>query len=226
MCQLPVKKLSLNGSRLLTSLLLLAAITALIGCRQQTAANDGSGGYAVSDAPDVLSDLTLLDQHGQKVDLASLKGKPLLFDFFYTTCPGPCLMLTSRMKSIANHLGPLLGSEVQFVSVTVDPEHDHPADLLSYAKQQGAERNGWLFLTGTPVQIDRLMARFKLTRQHEPDGSVDHVLEFFLVGRNGHPLLQYVAFDVNPLKIAGDVEQAADGKRLVETSQEDTQQGQ
>jgi protein SCO1 len=208
---------------ILTILLTLAVAATSSGCRQQASDNDSQGGYAVSGSPDVLQNLTLIDQHGQKVDLASLKGKPLLFDFFYTTCPGPCLMLTSRMKSIANKLGPQLGTEVQFVSVTVDPEHDHPADLLNYAKQQGADRNGWIFLTGPPADIDRLMSRFKLVRQHESDGSVDHVLEFFLVGSDGRPLLQYVAFDVNPTKIAGDLEQTADGKRLAESGQQDSQ---
>jgi protein SCO1 len=215
------KKLSITLNFSLAIFALLVGMTTLVGCRQQAEAVDESGGFAVSNTPDVLPDLALIDQHGRKVDLASLRGKPLLFDFFYTNCPGPCLMLTARMKSIANHMGPLLGSQVQFVSVTVDPEHDHPVDLLNYAKEQGAERSGWLFLTGPPADIDRLMARFNLVRQHEPDGSVDHVLEFFLVGSDGHLKLQYVAFDVNPLKIAGDVEEAADGKRLVESGQAD-----
>jgi protein SCO1 len=209
-------------SRSLRILVLLLCVITLAGCRHQTDSSSDSGGYAVRDASDCLPDITLVDQHGNKVSLASLKGKPALFDFFYTSCPGPCLMLTARMKSIAKHLGPILGSEVRFVSVTVDPEHDHPSDLATYAKEQGAERDGWLFLTGSPADIDRVMAQFKLTRQHEPDGSVDHVLEFFLVGRDGRALLQYVAFDVNPLKIAGDVEEAADGKRLVENTQEDS----
>jgi protein SCO1 len=226
MFAMSVKQLSRRPTLSLNLLILLAAGLSLASCHRQTAAVDESGGFAVTDSPDVLQSLTLVDQHGQKVDLASLKGKPLLFDFFYTTCPGPCLMLTARMKSVANHLGPLLGSQVQFVSVTVDPEHDHPADLLNYTKQQGADRNGWLFLTGPPADVDRLMSRFKLVRQHEPDGSVDHVLEFFLVDSEGHLQLQYVAFEVNPLKIAGDVEQAADGKRLVESGQSDTEQGQ
>ena len=216
------KQLSKRSNRSLTLLILLAAALSLTSCHHQTDAVAESGGFDVSEPADVLQHLRLVDQHGQKVDLASLRGKPLLFDFFYTTCPGPCLMLTSRMKSIANHLGPILGSEAQFVSVSVDPEHDHPADLLNYAKQQGADRHGWIFLTGPPSDIDRLMARFKLERQHESDGSVDHVLELFLVGSDGHLRLQYVAFEVNPLKIAGDVEQAADGKRLVESGQADT----
>jgi protein SCO1/2 len=214
---------SISTSLALTILFVLAIAATSSGCRQRASDDNSPGGYAVRGAPDVLSDLALVDQHGNKVALASLKGKPTLFDFIYTTCPGPCLMLTSRMKSIANQLGPLLGTEVQFVSVTVDPEHDHPADLLNYAKQQGADRNGWLFLTGPPADIDRLMAKFKLERHRESDGSVDHVLEFFLVGSDGRPLLQYVAFDVNPAKIAGDLQQTADGKRLAESGQQDSQ---
>jgi protein SCO1 len=214
--------MSIRNRRGLTVIVLLIAVITLIGCRQQTEDTGEQSGFAVSDAQDVLSNLTLVDQHGQKVLLSSLRGKPILFDFIYTSCPGPCIVITARMKSIANRLGPMLGSEVRFVSVTVDPEHDHPSELLTYAKEQGAERNGWLFLTGPPAEIDRLMSEFKLQRQREPDGSVDHVLEFFLVGRDGRLMLQYVAFDTNPVKIAGDVEEAADGKRLVENTQEDT----
>jgi len=146
----PRNSVSMSTWRCLTIVLVLAGALTLSGCRQHVQDSDEGGVFAVSDTPDVLPDINLVDQHGRRVSLSSLKGKPVLFDFFYTNCPGPCLMLTARMKSIANHLGPLLGSQVEFVSVTVDPEHDHPADLLTYAKEQGAERNGWLFLTGRP----------------------------------------------------------------------------
>jgi len=151
----------------------------------------------------------LTDQHGRKVSLASLKGKPALFDFIYTSCPGPCLMLTSRMRLIANRLGPMLGSKVWFVSVTVDPEHDGPAELLNYAKQQGADQNGWLFVTGSPADIEQLMNQFKLVRQREADGTVDHVLEFFLVGPDGRQLYQYAASHAEPALVSSDIRQAA-----------------
>jgi protein SCO1/2 len=151
----------------------------------------------------------LTDQHGRKVSLASLKGKPALFDFIYTSCPGPCLMLTSRMRLIANRLGPMLGSKVWFVSVTVDPEHDGPAELLNYARQQGADPNGWLFLTGSPADIEQLMKQFKLVRQREADGTVDHVLEFFLVGPDGRQLYQYAASHAEPALVSSDIRQAA-----------------
>jgi protein SCO1/2 len=164
----------------------------------------------------ILYDIALTDMHGHKISLASLKRKPVLFDFFYTTCPGPCLMLTARMKRIADELGPMLGTRAWLVSVTVDPEHDGPQQLADYTKEEGvADTKGWLFLTGTPQQIDQVMERFKLRRQREPDGSVDHVLEFFLVGPNGNELVQYLAADTNPAKIAGDLERVANGEQVV-----------
>ncbi len=158
---------------------------------------------------DCLPDITLVDQHGRNVSLASLKGKPVLFDFIYTNCPGPCLLLTAQMKQIANRLGPKLGTEARIVSITVDPEHDQPAQLLAYASKQGADVNGWLFLTGTPTQIEDAMARFNVIRKREPDGTVDHVLEFFLVDANGRELLQYIGQKAEPGRVASDVERAA-----------------
>lgn len=96
----------------------------------------------------------------------------------------------------------------------MDPEHDHPQQLLAYASAQGGDVNGWLFLTGTPKQIEDVMARFKLIRQREADGTVDHVLEFFLVDANGRALLQYMGEKAEPEQVANDVERAAAGKSV------------
>ena len=164
------------------------------------------------DSSDCLPDIPLVDQHGRKVSLASLKGQPVLFDFIYTTCPGPCLLLTAQMKKVADRLGPRLGTEARIVSITVDPEHDHPAQLLAYANAQGADVNGWLFLTGKPKQIEDVMARFNLVRQREADGTVDHVLEFFMVDAKGRAILQYLGQEAEPQRVASDVERAAAGK--------------
>ena len=190
----------------------LAGVLTLAGCRQEAQDIGERGGFAMHDTSDCLPDITLVDQNGRKVSLASLKGKPVLFDFIYTTCPGPCLLLTSRMKRIAQELGPKLGTEARIVSITVDPEHDQPKQLLAYASAQGANVNGWLFLTGTPSHIEDEMARFKLIRQRETDGTIDHVLEFFLVDANGRAVLQYIGERAEPAQVANDVERAAAGK--------------
>jgi len=173
-----------------------------------------TGGYpVVNKAADCLPDITLTDQYGRQVSLTSFKGQPVLFDFIYTTCPGPCLVLTARMKLIAGQLGATLGTKVRFVSITVDPEHDQPPQLLAYSKAQGADIKGWSFLTGTPEQIDQVMARFNVRREREANGTIKHVLEFFLVGADGHPQLQYLASRADPKTIAADLRQAATDSR-------------
>jgi protein SCO1/2 len=112
------------------------------------------------------------------------------------------------MAAIAHQLGPALGADVTIVSITLDPEHDRPAELAKYAKSHDADENGWIFLTGTPAQIDQVLAQFKLRRTRESDGTITHSIEAFLLGPDGHQIRQYSALDVSPDAVAADVDQA------------------
>jgi protein SCO1/2 len=138
-----------------------------------------------------LTDAKLVDQNGNRVSLAALKGKPMLVDFIYTSCPGPCLMETAKFANVALRLGDKLGSKVVLVSITVDPEHDGPKQLRAYVDQQGADAKGWYFLTGSPAEVDRALAGFKIIREKEPDGSVGHVVNMVLINADGVEVYQY-----------------------------------
>ncbi len=81
----------IRKSLFLTMLEVFAGAATLVGCRRPAesapAANiDERGGFEVRNSSDCLPYITLIDQNGQKVSLASLKGNPVLFDFIYT-CP-------------------------------------------------------------------------------------------------------------------------------------------
>ena len=156
-------------------------------------------------AASVLTDAKLVDQNGATVSLASLKGKPLVVDFIYTSCPGPCLMETAKLANVAMRLGNDLGSKVTIVSITVDPEHDGPKQLLDYSRQQGADKKGWYFLTGGPAGDDRALAGFKLSRQIEPDGSVGHMVDMMLIGPDGRLVREYNGEIVKAQDIVDDV---------------------
>jgi len=160
---------------------------------------------AINDT-DCLPHMVLTDQHGKPVDLASLKGHPALVDFFYTRCPGPCQMMTAKMARVADRLGAELGTKVEVVSVSIDPERDGPRDLDNFAKQQGADRRGWIFLTGTPEQTERLLKTYKLERIRYPDGTIEHIIAFFLLGPDGLQRHQYNPNDVKADDVAQDVE--------------------
>jgi protein SCO1 len=187
------------------------SLLALSGCNRT---GEESGAYAVAYHTSSLPNVTLTDQYGQHVPLASLKGKPLLFDFIYTSCPGPCQLLTQHMKLIADQLGPALGPKVSLVSVTFDPEHDRPSRLFEYARAFNANVKGWYFLTGSPAQIDELVRWFRLERSRDSDGEIYHVSGYFLVGTDGHPIVDY-SQRVDPSRPARDAEEAATSNTLI-----------
>jgi protein SCO1 len=182
----------------------LAAILTLSACGDREARGD----YPAANGNNCLPDVSLVDQHGSAVSLASLKGKPVLIDFIYTSCASTCPLLTAKMAAIAHELGPALGADVRIVSITLDPEHDHPAELAKYANSHDANGNGWLFLTGPPAQIDRVLALFNLRRTRESNGSITHTISAFLLGPDGHQIRQYNALDVSPKAVVADVERA------------------
>ena len=194
-----------RGSASFFLIVFATALLALPGCNRT---HEEFGAYPVTYHTSSLPDVTLTDQYGKRMSLASLKGKPLLFDFIYTSCPGPCQLLTQHMKLIADKLGPTLGPKVTLVSVTVDPEHDRPGRLLSYAQAFNANVKGWYFLTGSLADIDELMRPFQLERLRDSNGEIMHVPGYFLVGTNGHPIVNY-SQQVDPSKPAHDAEAAA-----------------
>ena len=183
--------------RNLAVIIVMTSLLAVAGCH-----HDSDGNAA---AQYCLTDTKLVDQNGNSVSLASLKGKPLVVDFIYTSCPGPCLMETAKLANVALRLGNDLGSKVTIVSISVDPEHDGPKQLLAYSRQQGADEKGWYFLTGGPGDVDRALAGFKLSRQVEPDGSVGHLVDMMLIGSDGRLIQEYNGEVVKAQDIVNDV---------------------
>lgn len=119
----------------------------------------------------------LTAQTGQPFDSQSLDGHIWVADFIYTTCPGPCPMMSSQMRHV--QLSTAETPNVRLVSFTVDPGHDTPPVLAEYAKHFTADPARWHFLTGEPRRLTDLgLHAFKL---NSVDGSLTHSTRFVLV---------------------------------------------
>ena len=180
---------------------LIAGALAVSSCKSGRA----PGAYGAANLGDCLPPLSFTNQHGNQVPLASLKGKPVLVDFIYTTCPGACLMLTQKMVRIAAGLPPELRTAVTLVSITIDPEHDGPGQLAEYARKQGADSRDWLFLTAPPAVVEDELAVFAVRRERKPDGSVDHVTGIFLLGPDGREVHEYEGENVKVSTVLADI---------------------
>src|SRR5438309_9228538 len=102
----------------------------------------------------------LTNQDGKAFGSAQLRGKIWIADFIYTTCPGPCPMISTRMSELQK---PLEKTDVHLVSFSVDPAKDTPQVLRGYAERLQAEPGRWDFLTGPQSTIYNLSRNgFKL----------------------------------------------------------------
>jgi protein SCO1/2 len=127
----------------------------------------------------------LTNQNGQPFGSAQLAGKIWIADFIYTTCPGPCPMISSRMSELQK---PLEKTGVHLVSFSVDPVKDTPEVLRRYADNLQAEPGRWDFLTGPKSAIYKISHDgFKLAVSDGSDaqGIPVHSTRIVLVDRHG-----------------------------------------
>ena len=130
----------------------------------------------------VVPHFQLTDQNGESYGSEQLRGKIWIADFVYSTCPGPCPMISSRMSETQK---PLRDTDVELISFSVDPEHDTPAVLRDYASRLNAQPGRWHFLTGDKGVIYRLSRDgFKLAADNGDAGPI-HSTRMVLVDRDG-----------------------------------------
>jgi protein SCO1/2 len=194
--------------RAISLAIFLSAAAVLTACNGESSGSAGAGGYDAVNKNDCLPPIKLIDQNGHEFMLSSLKGKPVVIDFIYTSCPGPCITLTQKMANIAQKLGGDLGQKATLVSLSIDPEHDGPKQMADYARKQGVEAKGWLFLTWEPTNVDAVMSAFRMKRERDEDGGVMHVIGVFLVGPDGRELKEYNGEILKSEKVAADVRSA------------------
>jgi protein SCO1/2 len=127
----------------------------------------------------------LVNQDAQPFGSEQLIGKIWIADFIFTTCPGPCPIISTRMSELQK---PLAKTGVHLVSVTVDPEKDTPELLRTYADKLRKEPFPWDFLTG-PLDAITSLSRdgFKLAiaAGEDPGSGPVHSTRFVLVDRRG-----------------------------------------
>ena len=192
-----------------TACMVSAMLLALVAFPLAARAELGKAGTQAAVSPaDGLPKVSLTDQKGRAIALSSLKGKPVLVAFIHTSCQGPCEMITAEMKSVARSLGPKFTSEVTMVSITTEPKEDGSRELLAYAKRQGVDADGWVFLTGAPAQIRRLLALYGVSAADDDD-SPTHVLELFLLSADGAGVRRYDGVATPAGTIASDIRKTA-----------------
>lgn len=144
------------------------------------------------------ANIELTAQSGNPFSLAQTRGKIVAVSFTFTKCTDTCPMLSATMVRVQNALGADFGSEVFFVTVTMDPEADRPEALKRYAEAIGSNLEGWAFLTGTETEIASVARDYGIFRMKSSDGEVEHTLLTTIIDREGISRVQYMGMHFDP----------------------------
>lgn len=107
------------------------------------------------------TDLEVVTQDGKKVRFFTdvLKDWVVLINFVFTHCEDACPMATQKLLQVSAMMGDEIGRSVRLVSISIDPERDSPAAMRKFAKAQGADQDGWLFITGAPANVNQIVRK-------------------------------------------------------------------
>src|SRR5882757_6152769 len=148
---------------------------------------------------------TLTSQDGAPISLADLRGKVVAVTFIFTLCSATCPVLTPMMSLVQDRLGPDFGTNVAFVSITIDPERDTPEMLKLYAQMHGADLAGWSFLTGEAAAIQDLTRRYGVFASKTAGGDIEHSFLTSIIDRHGIIRVQYLGVRFDPEEFRRDI---------------------
>jgi protein SCO1/2 len=86
----------------------------------------------------------------------------VLLNFIFTSCTSVCPPMSQTFAATQERLGSR-ASQLQLVSISIDPEHDTPKRLQAYAQRFGAGPQ-WTFHTGTQASVDAVQRAFQVYR--------------------------------------------------------------
>jgi protein SCO1 len=141
---------------LLAALLLLVHSTALAD--EPSSRSETAFAAAASALGREVPALSFTAPDGSRVNLADLRGRPLLVSLVYTGCADVCPALIENLGPAVKVAQDALGAD-SFATVTIgfDTRNDTPDRLASYARQHRAALPNWLFLSADQATLDRLV---------------------------------------------------------------------
>ena len=129
-----------------------------------------------------VKDFNLINQNGIKVSSKDYENKIYVVDFFFTSCPSICPIMTNNMLLIQEEF--IQNNNIMLLSMSVTPEIDNVEVLKKYAIEKGVIDSKWNITTGSKKHIYELARKSYFAVLDQGDGGLQdfiHTPNFILV---------------------------------------------
>lgn len=132
-------------------------------------------------------EVTLEDSQKREYPFTEFKDRYVLITFFYTSCTTVCMDLEMNMSNVFDSLPKqFIEEEIVFLSISFDPERDHPDQLNEYKNYFSSDGETWrMARINDPVELKSLLDEFGVIVIPDDYGNYGHNSAFYLVDKKG-----------------------------------------
>ncbi len=148
------------------------------------------------------NDVVMDTAFDNEYDFGDMPDRARLVEFMYTDCPDVCPITTLEMAKLKSDLEKegVFGEDVEFLTITIDPEVDTVEVLEQYANnfEVESDEEGWHFLTGNEDDVKKIADSLEFLYRDPGTGDIIHSTEVFFMDENNNLLEKFVmgeAFD-------------------------------
>lgn len=127
-------------------------------------------------------EFSMITESHQPFTKQNLIGKVSIADFIFTTCAGPCPLMSGQMQQFQSEM--IRDERLQLISFSVDPVEDTPDVLKEYAGRFSAVQGRWFFLTGQATDMYTLSRTGFHLGVEADSNAILHSTKFVLIDAN------------------------------------------
>ncbi|MGB5553587.1 MAG: SCO family protein [Flavobacteriaceae bacterium] len=130
---------------------------------------------------------SFVDQDSLLITDKDYKGKVFVVEFFFTSCPSICPIMTNNLITLQEEFGG--SNQFGIASFSITPEYDTPQVLKEYAEKHGITDMNWHLMTGNVEDVFELAnSGFNIYAAEAPNvpGGFEHSGLFALVDKKGY----------------------------------------
>lgn len=128
-----------------------------------------------------------INQDSAQIDQSFIKHKIWVANFFFTSCPSICPQMMHNLTQVQSAFAK--DDDIRIISFTVDPDHDLPSRLNSYAQRYGINAKQWQLATGTKKDLYQFARKGLSVVATDGDGGPGdfiHSDNFVLIDKDDH----------------------------------------